>query len=111
MTTHRLLPPAALPGSPAAGGAFSTTVNGRAYAATPGAAIDAPDFDSIALVAAGWIFVAPSGPTSGRPSPSTNTTSPYPVSPGLDTKYYDTTLGFLLFWDGAAWRDPTGTSR
>lgn len=110
MTTHRLLPPATRPGNPQVGGAVTTIVNGRTYTATPGAALDVPDFDSQALVAAGWLFIAESGPTSARPSIASGITNQYPLAPGLNPRFYDTTVSFLIFWDGVTWRDAAGTS-
>jgi hypothetical protein len=97
---HRLLPPASGPMQ-------SMVVNGRNYAAQPGSAIDAPDMDSGGLQAAGWIYVSPSGPTSARP---TGTVGLYPAVAGA--RFFDTTLGELIVFDGATWRDPvTGARR
>lgn len=95
---HRLLPPARGPMQ-------SIVVNGRNYAAQPGSAIDVLDADSNMLQSNGWVFVAPSGPTSARP---TGTLGLYPAVAGA--RFFDTTLGELIVFDGATWRDLTGAA-
>jgi hypothetical protein len=92
----RMLPPIAVT-------AQTMTVNGRTYAAAPGSALDVPDFDAGALAANGWIKVAPSGPTSARPTPAA-TGAPY--IGGVGSHFYDTTLAQLIVFDGATWRNP-----
>jgi hypothetical protein len=78
----------------------TTTVNGRKYTCAIGATIDVPDFDSFVLGANGWIQVAPVGTTAQRPP-----------KPNLNQFYHDTSLGFMVIWEGAAWRNPaTGAS-
>jgi hypothetical protein len=91
---HRLMPPAS-------GALQSITVNGRTYAAAPGAVVDVPDFDSTGLQANGWTLIAPSGPTSARPSGALG-----PNAAIASFRFYDTTLGALIFYDGATWRSP-----
>ncbi|MGO9006611.1 MAG: hypothetical protein ACLQIQ_07500 [Beijerinckiaceae bacterium] len=91
----RMLPPVAV-------NQQARTVNGRTYSGTPGTVQDIPDFDANALAANGWINVAFSGPTSARP---TATVAPYAATAGLP--FYDTTLGKVIVYDGATWRDPT----
>jgi hypothetical protein len=57
----RLLPPVAA--------TLQTRVfNGRSYSAAPGSVIDVLDADAQELEANGWVPVAPSGPTSARPT-------------------------------------------
>ncbi len=100
--SFRMLPPPAV-------GQQTVTVNGRRYSAAPGAAVDVPDMDANVLAANGWVVCAPSGPTSARPTVNPNTNPPYVAAPGFE--FFDTTLGKLVFWDGASWRDPaTGSA-
>jgi hypothetical protein len=95
----RLLPPTAA--------AYQTiAVKGPTYSAIPGTTIDVYDADAQALEANGWIHVAPSGPTSSRP---TGTLGPYSAAAGQS--HFDTTLGKLIISDGQVWRDPaTGSA-
>ena len=82
---------------------------GRTYVGSPGTVLDVPEFDAAPLQAQGWFpvcFGLPalkqggSGPTANRPA-----------NPLGGKHYFDTTLGKLAVWDGAAWRDPgTGNS-
>ena len=95
---HRLLPPVAAAQQ-------TRVVNGRFYSSTPGNVVDVPDFDASMLEANGWIFVALSGTTAQRP---TGTLAPYPATAGL--AFYDTTIGKLIKFDGATWRDPANGS-
>ena len=83
----------------------TAVVNGRTYSATPGSVVDVPDFDSLQLAANGWTTVAPSGPTSARPSGSLGI---YPAAAGVH--FYDTTVGKLIVFDGATWRSPVDGS-
>ncbi len=101
MTTHRLLPPSSGPhlNQP-------VVVNGRSYSAAPGGALDVKDFDAQGLVAAGWTFVAVSGPTSARPSSGIGLAN---LAQGA--RFFDTTLNLEIIWDGATWRDGTGAAR
>lgn len=79
-------------------------INGRNYTGAPGVAMDVPDFDGRVLTANGWVYVAPSGPTSARPSPNPVLTPPYTAAIGTD--FYDTSISKYILWDGATWRDP-----
>jgi hypothetical protein len=92
--THRLLPPAK-------GG--TTTVNGRTYSAASLTAQDVSEFDSTHLQANGWIFLAPSGPTTQRPNSEVGV---YPRIPGV--MFWDTTLSHMVLWDGVNWRSEAG---
>jgi hypothetical protein len=95
MTTVRMLSGSTInawtgpPGSPA----------GRTYyQASAGTVIDVPDVSVSDLRSQGLIAVGDgSGPTSGRP------TSQY-LRPGY--VYVDTTIGLIVAWDGANWRNP-----
>jgi hypothetical protein len=80
-------------------------VNGRSYSAAPGATLDVPDFDSGQLAANGWTKVAMSGPTSARPSINPNVSSPTIAARGAH--YFDSTLGYVVVFDGATWRNPS----
>jgi hypothetical protein len=86
-------------------GPQTLTVNGRKYSTTPGNPIPVPDFDAQILCANGWVLASSNlgvatGPTSGRP-----------VKPPVNTRYQDTTVGYEIMWDGAAWRHTqTGAS-
>ena len=88
-TTIRLMP--------AGNGKTTTaTVNGRKYTCALGSTIDVVDFDAYALMsAAGWIQVAPVGSTAQRTP-----------QPGIGAIFHDTTVGKLIIFEGAAWRDP-----
>jgi hypothetical protein len=85
---------------PPPSGAFqNTTVNGRSYAASPGSKLDVPEQDAHQLEANGWIRGAYVGPTSGRPN----------VGMGVfvaqrGSRYFDTTVGAMIEFDGATWR-------
>ncbi|MCW2285691.1 hypothetical protein M2323_001985 [Rhodoblastus acidophilus] len=84
----------------------SRTFCGRIYTGAPGVAIDVVDFDAAELSANGWVWIAPSGPTSSRPA---GALGPYPAAPGVH--FFDTTLNALIVFDGATWRNPaTGTA-
>jgi hypothetical protein len=99
---QRLLPPVAV-------SAQQMEINGRSYVGTPGSAIDVLDFDGNELQANGWIFVALSGPTSARPTPTLSG----PIGPsyaGPGEKFYDSTLDQLIFCDGTTWRSPVDGS-
>jgi len=72
-----------------------TSVNGRTYVCSPGSTITVPDFDYGILGANGWVTVAQVGTTAQRPT--------RPNTPQL---FHDTTLGFVIVWEGAAWRNP-----
>jgi hypothetical protein len=93
----RVLPPVAVRSQ-------TLTVNGRNYTGAPGVAMDVPDFDAQVLGANGWICCCPSGPTSARPTTNPNISAPYTAAPS--SKFYDTSIGKMLIFDGATWRDP-----
>lgn len=97
----RMLPPPAV-------GQQTQTINGRRYSATPGNAVDVPDFDGPTLAANGWVVCAPSGTTAQRPTTSANISGPYIAAPGF--QFYDTSISKLIFWDGATWRSPVDGS-
>jgi hypothetical protein len=98
--TFRMLPPVAVAQQ-------SLVVNGRRYSGTPGSAVDILDADARMLAANGWVQIAPSGPTSSRPTMNPSS-APYIL--GLGFEFYDTTISKLIFWDLQNWRDPAGNA-
>lgn len=104
--TVRLMAPVLVAGlaNPAVTG-NPVNVNGRIYPpVAPGTVIDVPDFDAAGLCGNGYTRIAISGPTSGRPSTSQASGSLYFAAPGVS--FVDTTIGKLIVYDGATWRDP-----
>lgn len=74
---------------------------GRSYTATPGTPQSVPFGDSVVLEANGWFRPGESG--------LAGTTALRPTA-GLvanQTEYNDTTVGAMIFWDGAHWRHQT----
>jgi hypothetical protein len=79
------------------------SVFGRSYTGTPGTIKDVPLGDADVLGTAGWMRLpGMSGPTSGRPTPRDADT--YAATPG--ELYLDTSLGLVIMFDGAVWRNP-----
>jgi hypothetical protein len=100
-TLQRVLPPISV-------GKQTIKIHGRIYNAAPGSTLDVPDFDAGVLMANGWLIadrVRGAGPTTSRP-----TTSPPGQFPGQPLpagySFLDTTLGYVVVWDGNAWRSP-----
>jgi hypothetical protein len=89
--------------SPAKPGSPITMLNGQTYAVAPGVVLDVPDQHADALGSNGWLVIGQSGPTSVRPT----TRSPGRYMAQQGDEFYDTTLGKLLTFDGATWRDPS----
>jgi hypothetical protein len=63
------------------------------------------------VMAGGWVRVGRlSGPTSARPAgsaqgnPAALNEPAFRAGPGF--LYFDSTLGKIIIWDGATWRDP-----
>jgi hypothetical protein len=79
----------------------AVTVNGRSIlpSASP---VDDTYEATASLVGAGWVRVCRAGTTAERPT--TSAQEPSPAVRGL--LYLDTTLGLVIGFDGAAWRDP-----
>ncbi len=89
--------------------AATTVVNGRTYTGAPGNVYDVVDGDGDVLGANRWVKVCPSGPTSSRPTISMANGINFVAQRGVH--FMDTTIGKLIVFDGATWRDPTsGTS-
>lgn len=93
--THRLIPSAT---------AGKLTVHGRTYDPAS-VAVDAYVQDAGRLEANGWMFLAPSGPTSQRPDSPVGL---YPRIPGF--KYWDTTTSHMVIWNGKIWVKEDGTA-
>jgi hypothetical protein len=89
MATYKLVPISA---------PHTTVVNGRSYTGTPGTNVDVVDFDAAALTATGnWVSVAMSGTTAQRPGVMARYSGQL---------YHDNTLGYVVIFEGAAWRNP-----
>lgn len=78
----------------------------RSYTAGAGQYIDAlgdpASGDAATLGSQGFIAICASGPTSSRPNFATSS-----VGIGVrDVLFLDTTLGKIVVFDGASWRDP-----
>jgi hypothetical protein len=101
MTTYRMISPGKTPNSP-------ILANGRTYSQTPGQAINVEAADEPILSAAGWITIGQSGPTAARPTSSS--ADMYSLNNPASRVFYDTTLGKVIFHDGAVWRDPANGS-
>ena len=94
MSTKRMLP---------SNTAHTTTViNGRTYTAVAGTTVDVPQWNADELGANGWFDVA------GLASVGSGTTAARPTT-GLvvGSKYLDTTLAYIVVYDGATWRNPS----
>ena len=77
--------------------AQNISVNGRSYSATPGSTLTVPDMDITTLGANGWTVVALVGTTTQRLAYAT---------PHIGLFWHDTTLGFLVVYEGTTWRNP-----
>jgi hypothetical protein len=86
-TTVRFLGPKA--------NAATLTFNGRSYSVAAASTIDVPNMDAQICAANGWVMIGGSGATAARPS-----------NPYVGQTYVDTTLGYVVVWEGAAWRNP-----
>lgn len=90
MPNIRVMPPAT--------GATTCTVNGRVYTCAVGAFLDVPDFDAYVLQSNGW--TAPAG------GAQVGTTAQRPAKPGKGQSFHDASLGYVIHFDGANWRNP-----
>lgn len=95
---------------------ISTGGGVRSYTPAPGTVFDVPREDAEKLAANGFFYVgigggrgspepAQVGTTSARP---TQAAVAVPLQPG--TQYIDTTIGKIIVWDGAIFRDYTGSA-
>ena len=96
--TVRLMPPAN------SSGLNPCVANGRTYVCASGSTLDVPDFDAYVLQSNGWTLAAAggTGPTASRPTVQANG---QPLKRG--TTFNDTSIGKVVMWDGAVWRDHT----
>ena len=69
------------------------TVNGRAYTCAVGSSITVPEFDALELEANGWV-----GEQGGA-------TATRPANPAKGQQFLDTTLGYIIKFDGKVWRN------
>ena len=87
-----------------------TMPRGAVYTPVAGTPIDVPDHDADILVANGWDMpcMFGIGTTAQRPSTIANLGSPLGAvgnPDGPDDLYHDTTVGAIIFFDGATWRN------
>ncbi len=90
--THRVMPPSSGFGNPI------THPSGNVYTCASGSTLDVPDHVADFLVANGWTRAADTG---------ANTTANRPVPTKVGQTFLDTTLGYVIKWDGKVWRNPT----
>jgi len=83
---------------PPAGGAV-TTLFDVTYRGIPGTPLDVPDNVAWILMANDWTAVG-----------TVNTTALRPTAPYKGQTFMDTTLGYLIHYDGKTWRNPAGTA-
>lgn len=102
MATLRLLPPAD-------GNHPTIKVHGRTYNVPLGSTVDVPEGDAAHMLGNGWINpgrVQAAGATSARPANQPNGAR---LTAGYT--YLDTTLAYIIVFDGLVWRNPaTGAS-
>lgn len=75
----------------------SITVNGRSYTCALGSSISVPDQDGAVMLHNGWIAASVGG---------SGTTAQRPANPKKGQEYHDTTLGYVIRFDGLNWRSP-----
>lgn len=90
MPNVRVLPPTT--------GSTTCTANGRSYSCAVGSFLDVPDFDALVLMSNGW--------TSPAGGAQVGTTASRPARPTKGQSFHDTTLGLVIHFDGANWRNP-----
>jgi hypothetical protein len=88
--THRVMPPSS-------GFYNPITVNGATYSCAANGTLDVPDHVADVMVANGWVRCGDTG---------ANTTANRPANPRVGQTFLDTTLGYVIKWDGKAWRNP-----
>jgi len=105
MANFRMFPPANQAISPGAAAQFNPfPIAGRTYTCAAGSYLDVPDFDAAVLASNWWGRLARVGPTSARPTGRESDWGGAGMPAGLP--FIDTTLGYVVFWDGATWRNP-----
>jgi hypothetical protein len=102
---HRFIVAASASGRVPADGAPPITLNGTSYSAPTGSFCDVP---MPAYSGGGGALVSPAYLDLGACGVSDDRPALYKADAGKT--YIDTTLGSkVIVWDGAAWRDMTGT--
>jgi len=74
-------------------------INGTTYQSADGVSITVSDDIANQLCSSGWSLV-------GGNNGGTGTTAQRPAAPPKGASYSDTTLGLIIHWDGAHWRNP-----
>ncbi len=101
MPNMRVLPPVTNAGN------NPIIVNGRSYSAAAGTYLDVPTEDGALLCANGWHPAltrgAQVGPATARPAAPG--AAPFYWSDKAPRIFIDTTLGAVVVWDGASWRN------
>ena len=99
MPNVRMIPPGTAVGS------ITTSVGARSYTCAVNSYLDVPDFDGRILEANGWIKVADvgSGTTAQRVAFSALSA---PGSLNKGDEWHDTTLGYIVVYDGNSWHRP-----
>lgn len=88
--THRVTPPSSGFYNPIA-------INGVTYTCAAGGTLDVPNHVADIMKANGWQSAADSG---------ADTTVNRPVATKIGQTFLDTTLGYVIKWDGKVWRNP-----
>jgi hypothetical protein len=68
--------------------------------------LDLPDHQAEYLAANGWLKIGTVGSTASRPSSSIANGGAGVYTAQANSHHVDTTLGVLVIFDGAAWRNP-----
>jgi hypothetical protein len=86
-------------------------VHGTTYTCALGASLQVTEQAAERMISNGWTPVADlSGTTAQRPKTNTGAVPGQSSVVARGTHYYDTTLGYVITWDGATWRSPAGAS-
>ncbi len=88
---HRMMPPSGPFGNP-------ITLNGTVYSCASGSTIDVVDHVAALLKANGWQMGSDTG---------ADATANRPAKPNVGQTFLDTTLGYVVKWDGKVWRNPS----
>jgi hypothetical protein len=95
---------------PSATAPTTMVVNGRTYTLAVGATpLVVPDFDAYVLEANGWLFYGKDGcgATTARPAANPATGTP---APKVGYEYYDTTLNYIVIFNGSSWVNRLGVA-
>jgi len=84
--------------SPPSSGFYNPmTINGVQYSCAVGSTIDVPNHVADTMKANGWQSSSDSG---------ADTTANRPIATKVGQTFLDTTLGYVIKWDGKVWRNP-----